>query len=95
MTLKFAEELCAITIMTMKNNAKFEEKLTCNLKTDTRNLMTFDSSTQKPKTFALKLAPFTKVYNAWAKKRTEELCLMALKIDAKFEGKLTCGFKMT
>ena len=95
MTLKFAEELCAITIMTMKNNAKFEEKLTCNLKTDTRNLMTFDSSTQKPKTFALKLAPFTKVYNAWAKKSTEELCLMALKIDAKFEGKLTCGFKMT
>ena len=94
MTLKFAEELCAITIITMKNNAKFEEKLTCNLKTDTRNLMTFDSSTQKPKTFALKLAPFTKVYNAWAKKSTEELCLMALKIDAKFEGKLTCSFKM-
>ena len=26
-------------------------------------------------------------------KSTEELCLMALKIDAKFEGKLTCTFK--
>ena len=35
----------------------------------------------------------TKVYNVWAKKSTEELCLMALKIDAKFEGKLTCAFK--
>ena len=26
------------------------------------------------------------------KKSTEELCLMALKIDVKFEGKLTCAF---
>ena len=26
-------------------------------------------------------------------KSTEELCLIALKIDAIFEGKLTCGFK--
>ena len=26
-------------------------------------------------------------------KRTEELCLIALKIDEKFEGKLTCAFK--
>ena len=34
----------------------------------------------------------TKVYNAWAKKSTEELCLIALKIDVKFEGKLTCTF---
>ena len=34
----------------------------------------------------------TKVYNVWAKKSIEELCLMALKIDAKFEGKLTCAF---
>ena len=33
------------------------------------------------------------VYNAWAKKSAEELCLMTLKIDAKFEGKLTCSFK--
>ena len=27
------------------------------------------------------------------KKRTEDLFLMALKIDAKFEGKLTCAFQ--
>ena len=26
-------------------------------------------------------------------KRTEELCFMAMKIDAKFERKLTCDFK--
>ena len=41
MTLKFAEELC---VMTMKNNAKFEEELTCHFKTDIRNLTNFDSS---------------------------------------------------
>ena len=35
----------------------------------------------------------TKVYNVRAKKSTEELCLITLKIDAKFEGKLTCAFK--
>ena len=34
----------------------------------------------------------TKVYNVWAKKSTEELCLMAQKADAKFEGRLTCAF---
>ena len=46
MTLKFAEELCVIK---MKNNAKFEEELTCHFKTDMRNLTNFDSSTRKSK----------------------------------------------
>ena len=34
-----------------------------------------------------------KAYNVWAKKSTEDLCLMELKIDAKFKGKLICAFK--
>ena len=34
-----------------------------------------------------------KAYNTWAKKSTENWCLMALIIDSKFEGKLTCAFK--
>ena len=34
----------------------------------------------------------TNVYSVWAKKRAEELWLMALKIDAKFGRKLTCAF---
>ena len=50
MTLKFIEELC---VMTMKNNAKFEEKLTCHFKTDMRNLMNFHLSTQKSKKIVL------------------------------------------
>ena len=51
------------------------------LKIDMRNLMNFDSGT-----------PLTKVYNVWA---MFLLCLMALNIDAKFEGKLTCPSEMT
>ena len=41
MSLKSTEELC---VMTMKNDLKFEEELTCHLKID-RNLTEFDSST--------------------------------------------------
>ena len=50
MTLKFAEKLC---VMTMKNNAKFEDELTCHFKTDMWNLTIFDSSTRKSKKIAL------------------------------------------
>ena len=50
MALKFTEELC---VMTMKNNAKFEEELTFHFKTDMRNLTNFDSSTRKSKKIAL------------------------------------------
>ena len=82
MTLKFPEELC---VMTMKNNAKFGEALTCHFKTNMRNLTNFDSSTWKSKKNAL--------YNVWAKNSTEELFLMALKIHVKFKGKVTCAFK--
>ena len=42
MTLKLTEELC---VMTMKNNAKFEEEMTCRFKIDMGNLTNFDSST--------------------------------------------------
>ena len=34
-----------------------------------------------------------KVCNAWAKKSIRGFCLMALNIDATFEGELTCAFK--
>ena len=42
MSLKSTEELC---VMTMKNDEKFEEKLTCHFKIDMSNLMNFDPST--------------------------------------------------
>ena len=45
-TLKFTEEFC---VMTIKNNARFEEELTCRFKTAMMNLTNFDSSTWKSK----------------------------------------------
>ena len=39
--------------MTMKNYAKIEEELICQLKIDLRSSTNFDPSTQKSHTFAL------------------------------------------
>ena len=39
--------------MTMKNDAKFEEELTCQFKTELRNLMNFDLNIQKSQKFGL------------------------------------------
>ena len=39
--------------MTMNDNTKFEEELTCHLKTDMRNLINFDWSLRKSKKIAL------------------------------------------
>ena len=50
MRLKFTGKLC---VMTMKNDAKFEEELACQLKIDMENLTNFDRNTQKSQKFAL------------------------------------------
>ena len=50
MTLKFTGEFC---VMTMKNDAKFEEELTCEFKIGMRNLTNFDPNFQKSQKFAL------------------------------------------
>ena len=42
--------------MTMKNDAKFEEELTCLFKIHVKNLRIFDPSTQKSQKFALEWA---------------------------------------
>ena len=50
MSLKFKEELC---VMSMKNDAKFEEELTNRFKIDIRNLINFDGSSGKSQEFSL------------------------------------------
>ena len=50
MSLKLTGEVC---VMTTKNDAKFEEELTCQFKIDMRNLTNFDPSTRKSHKFAL------------------------------------------
>ena len=64
------------SVMKMENDTKIEKELTCQFKTDMRNLTSF---------------VFDKVNNVWAKKSIEELFLMELNIDEKFE--MTFAFK--
>ena len=49
-SLKSTEKLF---VMTMKNDAKFEEELICHFKIDMRNLTNFDLSTRKSQKVAL------------------------------------------
>ena len=60
MSLKFAREL---SVMTIKNDAKFEEELTCQLKVDMRNLMNFAPTTQKSQTLHFNGLFLSKVEN--------------------------------
>ena len=47
--------------MTLKNDEKSEEKLTCQFKIDIMNLMNFDSRTRKSQNFTLSWAAFDQI----------------------------------
>ena len=49
--------------MAMKNDAKFEEDLTCQFKTGMRNLTNFDPSPRKSQNLHFNGLLLTKVYN--------------------------------
>ena len=49
MSLKFTGDFY---VMTVKNDAKFEEELDCQFKIDMRNLTNFDPSTRKSQKLA-------------------------------------------
>ena len=55
MSSKLTRELC---VMTIKNDAKFEEELTCQFKIDMRNLTNVVRSTRKFQKFALQWGAF-------------------------------------
>ena len=64
--------------MTLKSDdAKFEEKLTCGLENDMRNLAKCYQSNWKSQNW----------------KFIEELCIMTMRNDTKFEEESTCRFK--
>ena len=88
--LKFTEKLC---VMTMKNDIKIKEELTCRFKIDMRNVTNFDPSTRKSKKFVFYLAPCDQSIYCLSDKSTEELSFMTLKCYANFEEKLACGLK--
>ena len=53
--------------MTMKNDTKIEEELTCHFKIDLSNLTNFDPSIQVSKIFTLNELLLTNIYNISAK----------------------------
>ena len=65
MSLKFTEELC---IMTIKNDAKFEEELTSRFKIDTANWQILTRALECLKNLHFDGLLLTKVYNVWANK---------------------------
>ena len=73
--------------MTLKSDAKFEEKLTCGWENDVRNLANFHKSIQKCQNWDFD------GMKCMSLKFPEELCVMTMKNDTKFEEELTCRFK--
>ena len=61
-----------------------KEKLTCAFKYDMRNLVNFQPTTQKSENFT-PMGYFCPKYVRFEPKKREELSLMALNSDAKFE----------
>ena len=78
--------------MSLKSDAKFEEKLTWGLNNDKRNLANFHQSTQVSK-LELWWGPFIQSTKCMSLQFKEELYIMTKKNDAKFEEELTCRFK--
>ena len=64
--------------MTLKSDAKFEEKLTLGSKNDMRNLVNFHPTTQKSRNFT-SMGYFCPKYMRFELKNTEELSFMTVK----------------
>ena len=79
--------------MTMKNDTKIEEELTCHFKIDMRNFRNFNPSTRKSEKFVFQLAPCDQSIYCLSYKTREELSFMIMKCYANFEEKLTFGLK--
>ena len=73
--------------MTLKSDAKFEEKLTCYLENDIRNLTNFQLKVSK-------LEYIVQSRKCMSLKFTEKLCVMTMKNDTKIEEELTCCFNI-
>ena len=80
--------------MTLKSDTKFEEKLTLGSKNDMKNLVNFNVSSSKSENLHFNVLLLSKVYYVRAKKKgAEELCVIIVKNNAKFEEQLTCALK--
>ena len=72
---------------------QIEEKVTCGLKNDMKNLENFHQSTQVSK-LGLLLGLFIQSRKCTSLKFTRVLCVMTIKNDTQFEKEWTCLFKI-
>ena len=79
--------------MTLKSNAKFEEKLNCCFENDMRIFANFHLSTRKCQNWNFEEILLPKVENVCFK-FTVELCFMTMRNDTKIEEELTCRYKI-
>ena len=79
--------------MTLKKDAKFEEKLTCCLENDIRNFANSHQSTRKSQNWNFDKILWSKVGNVWAS-NLQWSCVMTMKNDTKIDEELTCCFKI-
>ena len=77
--------------MTLTNDAKFEEKMTLGSKNDMRNLINFNASSSS--SVKIWCATFVECILYLTPKGTEELCVITLQNDTKFEEELTYALK--
>ena len=77
----------------MESDTKFEEKLTCGLDNDMRNLANFYQNTWKFQSWDFDGIFYSKL-KRHELKITVELCVMTLKNDKKYEVELTCRIKI-
>ena len=80
--------------MTLKSDAKLEEKLTLGFKNDMTNLVNFNASSGKSENLYSDVLPLSRARKVSAKKSTEELSFMTLKSDPNCEEKLTFCLKI-
>ena len=78
--------------MTLKSDGKFKEKVLCGFKYYIKNLVNFDPTLKSFKNLHFNGLFLIKIYNVWVLKNTEELAVIILRINANFEGKMTCFF---
>ena len=82
------------SLMTLKSDAKFEEKLTCFLESDMRNLVNFQQSIWKYLNWDFDGILLSKIEIAWAKNLQRIYVYWQWRKDETLEEELTCHFKL-
>ena len=82
------------SLITLKIDAKFEGKLTCIFQNNMRNMVDFHQSNWKILKLGLWWDPFIRSTKCMSLQFTEELSVITMKYDAKFEEELTCRSKV-